>query len=79
MGADTGAMLRKFLKGNREPTPAEPPAKPARSPATKAGQASSNLGAAIKPDPGEKQPSYDPYNSGAFDKRGAWSKVTRKN
>jgi len=70
-------MLRRLLKGKSEP--ARQPAKSARAQASKPTQASSNLGGAIKPAATEKQPSYDPYNSGAFDKRGAWNKVTRKN
>lgn len=43
-------------------------------------RASSNLGG-VSRGKGEKpaEPSFDPYNSGAFDrKKNAWDKVTRK-
>jgi hypothetical protein len=77
----TGHMFWKFFK--RETTAdSRKSAVEERLKRSDSETASGNLGGMSKPpSPGAsqgKQPSYDPYNSGAFDKHGAWSKVTRK-
>jgi hypothetical protein len=69
-------MFRKLFK--RETESAGSQKAPARLKKTSSETASGNLGGAVKPAAKKKQPSYDPYNSGVFDKGGAWNKVTRK-
>jgi len=68
-------LWKLFKRWSDKAAPARPVDVPARSP-----RASSNLGG-IRAGKGEKpaETSFDPYNSGAFDrKKNAWDKVTRK-